>query len=188
MDIEAVRRTAVPIVASRGHGFGLSLEDREDLLQDVLVKYLHTWPDDTEPDNVAAWLETVAARTITDRWRAVERRPKAANVRATDEDAYDVVADLMEKTKSRQASSPAISALLRDEIFSLISDEEAQLLRLRFVEDMSAAEVAAELGITGSNVDQRVTRAKKKLRTALAQRPDLVDELRTSHPRLYSGG
>ena len=75
MEIEDVRRVAQRIVEVRGRGFGLSPEDREDVLQEVLVKYVRTWPGDVEPDNVEAWLETATGRLITDRWRAEQRRP-----------------------------------------------------------------------------------------------------------------
>ena len=108
VEIEAVLRPARRIVDVRGRDFGLSPEDREDVLQEVLAKYVRTWSADAEPDNVEAWLETATGRLITDRWRAEQRRPLVAEVEDRDGDPYDVVADFMERARSRQPSMPAV--------------------------------------------------------------------------------
>ncbi len=52
---------AKPIVWRRGYQAGYSIEDREDLLQDVLMKFVQAWPNGSAPDNVAAWLETATS-------------------------------------------------------------------------------------------------------------------------------
>lgn len=83
------------------------------------------------------------------------------------------------------ASAPAVSQELIDSVFALITDQDADLLRRRYLQNASAAELADQLGITVANVDQRTTRAKRKLRDALVARPDLVDELRAPHPHVY---
>jgi DNA-directed RNA polymerase specialized sigma24 family protein len=59
------------------------------------------------------------------------------------------------------------------------------VLRLRFVDDLDAAEVATRLGIARAAVDQRVARAKRLMREALDANPELAAELRQPHPRLY---
>ena len=185
VDLEDVARKAKRVVEVRGHSHGLSLEDREDLLQEVLAKYVAAWPDGTTPENVDAWLETVTGRMITDRWRAEQRRVKQAAPLKDADDPFDVVADVMEKARSRQASMPAVGDALIDQIFALVSDKDARLLKSRYVDDASAADIAEELGISRASVDQRVARAKGSLREALKARPDLAVELRASHPKAY---
>jgi RNA polymerase sigma factor (sigma-70 family) len=183
--IEDVRRAAQRIVEARGRGFGLKPEDREDLLQEVLVKYVRTWPDDSAPDNVEAWLETVTGRLITDGWRAAQRRPAVAEVDDPDGDPYDVVAELMEMARSRQPSMPAVGDAVIALVFRLLPPADAELLQRRLIDDADPADLADELGIGRAAVDQRVSRAKARLKVALSACPDLLAELRAGHPRLY---
>lgn len=173
------------IVEARARGFGLTPEDREDLLQEVLVKYVRTWPGDSAPDNVEAWLETVTGRLITDGWRAAQRRPAVAEVDDPDGDPYDVVAELMEMARSRQPSMPAVGDAVVDQVFGLLPSADADLLQRRLLDDADPADLADELGISRAAVDQRVSRAKARLKVALSARPNLLAELRAGHPHLY---
>ena len=75
-----------------------------------------------------------------------------------------------------------------DQIFELLPLEDASVLRRRFISDESATDIAQELGISRASVDQRVTRARSRLRAALAARPDLIEELRAGHPHIYPQG
>lgn len=172
---------AKPIVWRRGRQAGLSAEDREDLLQDVLAKYLVAWREGT-PDNVAAWFETTTSNAIIDRARVAERRP-ADNFAEGAEDPVSLAIGALRS--SQYASAPAISQEVLDRIFDLIPQEDAYLLRERYLKNYSASELAGELGITVANLDQRTTRAKRKLRDALGSRADLVAELRAPHPHVY---
>ena len=187
MKIEAVRREAQRIAEVRGRDFGLSAEDREDLLQEVLVKYVRTWPGEVEPDNVAAWLETAIGRLITDRWRAEQHRPAGA---APDKggDAYDAVAGLIDLARNRQPSMPAVSGDVVDRVFGLLPPADATLLQRRFVHDVDPAELAHQLGISRAAVDQRVSRAKARLKAALDAQPELLADLRAGHPHIYPQG
>lgn len=174
--------TAQPIVWRRGYQAGLSTEDREDLLQDVLIKFLHAWPSTAAPDNVAAWFETTTSNAIIDRARVAERRP-ADNFAEGGDDPVSLAIAAMRSTQL--ASAPAVSQKVLAAIFDLIPTEDAHLLRQRYLKNDAAADLADELGITVANLDQRTTRAKRKLRDALAARLDLVEELRSPHPHIY---
>lgn len=172
---------AKPIVWCRGSQAGLTSEDREDLLQDVLAKYLVRWPSN-EPDNIAAWFETTTSHAIIDRARAADRRP-ADNFAEGGDDPVSLAIAALRSTKV--TSAPAVSKEVLDRIFALIPQADADLLRERYLKNSPASELARELGITIANLDQRTTRAKRKLRDALAGKPDLVEELRAPHPRVY---
>jgi len=183
METEALIAAAKPIVWRRGYQAGLTVEDREDLLQDVLAKYLQAWPGGQGPNNVAAWLETTTSHAIVDRVRADARHHPVDNRGGDGDDP--VVTALAELRSTEQASVPVVRRKLLRAIFTLIPTEDADLLRLRYLHDRPAADVAAQLGISVANLDQRTTRAKRKLRTALEARPDLLQELRAPHPHLY---
>lgn len=173
---------AKPIVWRRGYQAGYSIEDREDLLQDVLMKFVQAWPNGSAPDNVAAWLETATSNAIIDRIRANERRP-ADNFAEGGDDPLSLAIAAMRSTQF--ASAPAVSEKVLAGIFALVPTGDAHLLQQRYLKNYSAAELAEELGITVANLDQRTTRAKRRLRDALADRPDLVEELRAPHPHVY---
>jgi RNA polymerase sigma-70 factor (ECF subfamily) len=182
MEHQELIAIAKPIVWRRGYQSGLSLEDREDLLQDVLMKYLNAWPAGSAPGNVEAWFETTTANAIVDRLREVGRRP-ADNFAEGGEDPVSLAIAAMRSTQF--ASAPAVSQKLLHAVFSLVPEHDAHLLRRRYLRNYTAAEIAEELGISVANVDQRTTRAKRKLRDALAGRSDLVAELRRPHPHVY---
>ncbi len=146
------------------------------------MKYLQAWPDGDAPANVAAWLETATSNAIVDRARADQRRP-ADNFAEGEEDPVSLAMAVMRSTQF--ASAPAVSREVIDNLFALVSAEEAHLLRRRYIHNDTAAELAAELGISVANLDQRTTRAKRGLRDALTARPDLVEALRNPHPHVY---
>jgi RNA polymerase sigma factor (sigma-70 family) len=186
--IKDVRRVAQRIVEVRGRSFGLSSEDREDVLQEVLVKYVRAWPGDPGPANVEAWLETATGRLITDRWRAEQRRPAAAVVQDTDGYPYDVVADFVEVARSRQPSMPAVGDAVINQVFGLLPPADADLLQRRLVDDVEPSDLGDDLGISRAAVDQRVSRAKARLRSALAAQPELLADLKAGHPHVYDRG
>lgn len=99
-----------------------------------------------------------------------------------DGDVEDALAAL------RTLSTPSLMPVRRDllrHVLALLPPAAAQVIRLRFFDALDAATVAERLGIERAAVDQRVARAKRQLRDALAARPDLAEELRRGHPRLY---
>lgn len=173
--------TARPIVWRRGYQAGLSAADREDLLQDVLMKYLQAWGGTSAPDNIEAWLETATANAIIDRIRAGERRPADYFAAGADHPVSRRVSNV----RIAPVSFEAVQRRVRSSVFSLVTRADADLLRWRYVDGLSAAEVADRLGISVANVDQRTTRAKRRMRQAMAERPDLVEELRAPHPHVY---
>lgn len=51
-----------------------------------------------------------------------------------------------------------------EEILSVVGEDDRQILRLRFVEDLSTREIAAHFGISEGAADVRLSRAKSRLR------------------------
>jgi RNA polymerase sigma-70 factor, ECF subfamily len=176
---ETVIAEARAVVSRRGRRAGLSAEDREDLAQDVLLKYLQAWPDGSAPANIGAWFETATGNAIVDRFRAEGRRPTDR----LDDDPVRLAVAAMRS--GRTTSDRALELQLLRRILGLIPADDARLLRNRYLDGHNSASIAARLGITVAAADQRTTRAKKRLREALEQRPDLVAELRSGHPRPY---
>ncbi len=177
MELEEAREVAVAIARRRGVTW--SPEDREDVVQDALIKY-DAARSTAALHNPAAWLETVIGNLFIDRSRAEQRRREEADDIADGDDPIAVM-----------FAAPVFASLeaMREEVISnvldLISADDADLLRQRYLGNRSAGELAEELGITTANLDQLCTRAKRALREALGQRPDLVEELHRAHPHVY---
>lgn len=131
---------------------------------------------------MAAWLTTATTNAIIDRVRADARRP-ADNFAEGEDDPVALAFAAMRSPLF--ASAPAVSQKVISSIFALIPAQDARLLRQRYLQNDTAAELAKELGITVASVDQRTTRAKRKLRDALNARPDLIEELHAPHPHVY---
>jgi RNA polymerase sigma factor (sigma-70 family) len=159
-------------------------EEREDLVQDVLVKYLRTWSDGEGPDNLDAWLTTVTRNTAVSLNAARARRedPLVPVVNGVDADPIDLLFTLASPWLT---SFQAISHELVESFLALVSEREREIIRLKHLHKRSAADIGEELGMAANAVDQAASRAVKHLRSAAEQRPDLIAELRNPHPRVY---
>src|SRR4051794_31735547 len=75
MDHDELVTMAQQIVRALARRAGLDRHAEEDLTQEVLFKYLKTWPGSETPDNPAAWLQRTAGNTVIDFLRLGKRQP-----------------------------------------------------------------------------------------------------------------
>lgn len=92
----------------------LSPEDREDLVAEVAVKYLHRWGHDDAPDNLEAWLTRTIRTTAIDMARANDARPQR-------EEAEDVMALLERRLVTLGPSALAIGGADVETLLSRLS-------------------------------------------------------------------
>lgn len=170
------------IVRGQASRAGLDAHAIDDVTQEVLFKYLRAWPGIDEPDNPAAWLQRTAGNAVIDYLRQGQRKP-ADNF---GEGGDDPVALLM--ATLRAAGTPSL-VVVGDGVWQaalgLVSDADADVLQRRFMDGVSAADLAAEYGVSRAAIDQRTARAKARIRTALSDRPDLVAALQSGHQHAY---
>ncbi len=136
----------------------------EDALQAALVTALERWPVEGVPRHPAAWIITVARRKAIDRLRraqALERKQ----------------ADLLAEHQSERSSAvddPLSPDAIPDERLKLIFTcchpalaPEAQIaLTLRSLGGLTTAEIAHAFLVPLPTMNQRLTRAKNKIRDA----------------------
>lgn len=182
MDHVDLMALAQRIVRGQAGRAGLDAHAIDDLTQEVLIKYLHAWPGADEPDNPAAWIQRAAGNAVIDHLRRGKRKP-AQNFGAGGDDP---VALLM--ATLRAAGTPSL-VVVGDDVWQaalqLVSSADADVLRRRFLDGVSAADLAAEYGVSRAAIDQRTARAKARMRDALADRPDLVAALQSGHQHAY---
>ncbi|OUS07527.1 hypothetical protein A9Q96_06355 [Rhodobacterales bacterium 52_120_T64] len=133
----------------------------EEALQDAITEALRVWPKTGVPDNGAAWLLTVARRRAIDRIR----RSSVRNSELT----QATLLQLAEDSDQSEADFTIPDERLRL-IFTCchpaLSPEAQVALTLRTLCGLTAREIARALLTTETTMNQRLTRAKAKIRDA----------------------
>jgi len=131
----------------------------EDAVAEAFARAWARWPEVSSRDSSAAWVMRVALNQANDRFRRrkVERRKAHAIARP------DVVHD----------PQPPVGQWLWDAVRDL-PKQERTLVALRYVADLSQAEIAGLLGLPPGTVASGLNRARHKLGVAL--RPTYQEE------------
>ena len=108
--------------------------------------------------SVQAWLYRIARNTLTDHWRSKRAVPLEDASQLVDETAPSMA----EKLDMEQQVAELRSAL------RVLPGEMRTLVELRFIEGLSARDVAARLGMTEGNVRVVQYRALKRIRKSLS--------------------
>ena len=155
----AFRREWGPAVAALARWSG-DLTVAEDAVQEAFTAALQVWPRDGMPERPGGWLVTVARNRALDRLRRESARPGKE------------LAAVMDDNLARLDAAP-IDPVRDDELRMMFTcahpalDRASQLaLTLRLISGLTVAEIARALLQSESAVGQRITRAKKKIRTA----------------------
>jgi len=142
-----------------------SRQEADEVLQEVALAAARHGPARLCEEAVSAWLYRVAVRQAL-----LHRRQTARASRRTLEYARRV-----EAAQSNGAGNP-LAWLLADEETDLVreallrlSRQDRELLLLKYTEDWSCKELAAQLGIRLTTVETRLLRARERLRRELAE-------------------
>lgn len=151
--------------------------DVSDIVQDVLIEAACKLADffERRPTSFAAWLRQIAAERLAHVHRThiqTKKRSVRREVSQSGREGAALNGFHLTRAKSREKtpSSNVAGQELRDEVARLIQRLPAadqELLRLRFVEQLPAREVAAALGISQETIRMRQLRALRRLREFL---------------------
>ncbi len=156
-------RDRVTRLAYRLIGWG---DDAEDVVQDVFLSALKHIGRFRGSCGLSAWLTTITVNTCRSRWRRrlvrtrffeTRRSPSEVQPHGTPDTAFmdrETFAGVREAVKSLPA-------------------RDREVIVLRYLEEMSPAEVGQVLGLSTSAVAVRLSRAKKRLKRQLG---DLAKE------------
>jgi RNA polymerase sigma factor (sigma-70 family) len=160
------RHEAGKLVAVLTGIFGIErLQLAEDVVQEVMVRALQTWPYYGVPKNPAAWLTQAAKNLALD----TIRREKNFYEKQT-----QIIAHIEQLPGESQAPSPTFENEIKDDrlrlMFAcchpLISREDQVALALKTLCAFSPAEIAKAFLTTEAAIAKRLTRAKQRIREA----------------------
>ncbi|HEY8946172.1 MAG TPA: sigma-70 family RNA polymerase sigma factor, partial [Polyangiaceae bacterium] len=157
-------RSVYPSVLGKLLNFTGSLVDAEDAVHDAIERALSSWSAAGLPDSPEAWLVTVAQNAHRDR----QRRTRRTDSRG---DAVDVLAQLSPWARIAVAE-PEVLRGFKDELLRLLfacchpalEDGESAALALATVVGLSNDEIARAFVVVPRSMEQRLTRARKRLR------------------------
>lgn len=137
--------------------------DLEDLVQETFVKAfrkLSSWQATAPFEN---WLRKIAYNSGYDYFRKNSRNPASISTNNSEETDF-VLQTLSEERDERNAYEMTEQA---QKILGLLQHEERLLLTLQYLEEMSLAEIADQMGWGLSKTKVKSFRARRKLRKIL---------------------
>jgi RNA polymerase sigma-70 factor (ECF subfamily) len=157
-------RRLYPRVLAKTLGVARNLPDAEDAVQEAIARALATWPEQGRPEVPEAWLVTVAHNAFRDRARRAARE----NLH---EDAIEALAQMSPWVRIA-VSEPEIARGWKDELLRLLfacchpglEVGESAALALATIVGLSTKEIAAAFVVAPRTMEQRLTRARQRLR------------------------
>jgi RNA polymerase sigma-70 factor, ECF subfamily len=136
-----------------------SIDDAEEHLQEACLKALETWPGGAVPDNPRAWLVTTARNHAIDQYR---RRGLAARHL---ERPLCIVDDLEDRL-TRVHLDDDLLRLIFTCCHPSLALENRIALTLKTIAGLTVNEIARAFLAAPRTMEQRLTRAKRKIRAA----------------------
>jgi RNA polymerase sigma-70 factor (ECF subfamily) len=150
--------------------FGMKMcgetEDAKDVLQETLFAAARTLPDFRGASSVTTWLYTIARSFCLKKRRTSKFAPDRIESLEAQAEASSEVPDAR-RTPEEDAERRQLGRVL-DEAISALEPMYREVLLLRDVEGLPAAEVADVLGITVEAVKSRLHRARIAVRERVA--------------------
>lgn len=142
-------------------GYSKDLSLAEDSLQDACLQAIEQWPERGVPDNKGAWLLAVAKRRLIDRIRRQSHRSNERVLRLVADSFSDAISEEEHDT-------------IPDERLKLIftcchpalSEQARVALTLRTLCGLTAREIARAFLTSEVTMNQRLTRAKRKIKNS----------------------
>lgn len=147
-------------------------EDAEDLVQDTFERGYKAFGSFTKGTNIEAWLTVILRNTYFNNYQKKKRRPRRANDATGEYNDWDLY-DLSNHTGTglRSAEQEYLSDSIPPEIIDALNalpPERRRVFIATAIDGKSYKQVAQEEGIKIGTVMSRLNRARRQLRTALA--------------------
>ena len=149
-----------------------SLEEAEDILQDVFYQFIDGYDSIESLDRVTSWLFSVARNKIIDRYRRNSARPRQANFSHTtgaDEEMPLTIQDILPDLGNTPEDA-YLREVIWEEIMEALDElppEQREVFVRNEIEDVSFRELAAEQGVSINTLLSRKRYAILALRKRL---------------------
>ena len=135
-----------------------TLEDREDLFQEVVAQLWRSYPTFRSESKVSTWMYRVALNTAITHFKKSKRRPDKGQY---DNSLLQIEDDCYDETFDEQVK------LLHSAIAKLTGIEKSIILL--YLEDKPYEEIAEIIGITQNYVRVKMNRIKGKLKKLMGE-------------------
>ncbi|MEE9371499.1 MAG: sigma-70 family RNA polymerase sigma factor [Saprospiraceae bacterium] len=142
-----------------------SKEEAEEASQDTFLKILNAISTYTPNGKITTWMYTVAYRTSLD---YLKKRKRTIDIYYFDAGSAVISDNILLETEKKAVINQLINQL---------SSEDAGLIRMYYLGEMSIKELSSELKLTENNIKVKLYRARKillKLATKLEYFSDLL--------------
>jgi RNA polymerase sigma factor (sigma-70 family) len=159
----------------------------EDAVQEALLAAAVQWPGAGVPGNPRGWLITVAARRLTDEFRAEHARRRREETAAALVPADEFVAPAPGELPPDQDDTLTVLFLC---CHPALSPASQVALTLRAVGGLTTAQIAGAFFVPEATMAQRISRAKQRIKSTgipfrLPPEPELAGRLRVVLHVLY---
>jgi RNA polymerase sigma-70 factor (ECF subfamily) len=150
-------------VAPSVHRFGMRMcrnaHDAEDVLQDALLAMATHLQDFEGRSSLSSWAFALTRSACARRRRGMKNRPASS--------AEDIPEEADRAPSPEQSASDRQLAGALSVALDALSDEYREVIQLRDIEGLSAAETAEAIGVSVDAVKSRLHRAREALREEL---------------------
>ncbi|WP_374777993.1 sigma-70 family RNA polymerase sigma factor [Streptomyces sp. NBC_01310] len=160
---DLLRRLAPQVLGALVRRYG-HFDTAEDAVQEALLAAARQWPEEGSPDNPRGWLIRVASRRLTDQLRSEEARRRREETAAALTPRDEFVAP--PPGESRAPAEDDTLALLFLCCHAELAPAARIALTLRAVGGLTTAEIARAFLVPEATMAQRISRAKRRIKTS----------------------
>ena len=152
----------------------------EDAVQEALLAATQQWPVEGIPESPRGWLQTVAARRLTDQIRSESARRRREDAIAAQAPIEDLLAPAPDADQPQDTDDTL--AVLVMCCHPALSQTSQVALTLRAVGGLTTAEIARAYLVPETTMAQRISRAKQRIKATgsefrLPAEPELTDRM-----------
>lgn len=160
LDFDVVFGEQYPKLVAIGVALTGNAEVANDLAQETMARAHRNWSLVSEADAPNAWLRRVMKNLIIDHFRRRDAEVRAIG-RVTDRRVPD---------DARSVDASVVSTM--SELLSVLPERQQMAVALRYVDDLSVAEIASVLEVAIGTVKATLWKARRRLETHLRTEAD----------------
>jgi RNA polymerase sigma factor (sigma-70 family) len=158
--IEDAYTSEKPRFLSRLLAAGRTIEEAEDLIQDVYAETLENLQLVTNVINLPAWINALFTRRVIDAWRHERTRDRVGEVDVAEEILQEIIADVgldPQDAYVRESLADAINDAIR-----ALPEEQRKVIESQVFGEMTFREIALT---TGESIDTLTARKRYAIRS-----------------------